>query len=77
MWRGWHMYDGDWWWWGMGLQMLFWILLAMIFVWFLVRLLKKQDGHSESQDALQVLKMRLAKGEISKEEFNEMKDLLK
>jgi len=61
----------------MGLQMLLWILLAMVFVWFLVRLFKKPDVPTKSDDPLSVLKMRLAKGEITKEEFQEMKELLK
>lgn len=73
----WYIHDAGWPWWGMGLQMLLWILLAMVFVWFLVRLFKKPDVPTKSDDPLSVLKMRLAKGEITKEEFQEMKELLK
>ena len=36
----WYMHDAGWPWWGMGLQMLLWILLALVFVWFVVRLFK-------------------------------------
>ena len=35
------------------------------------------DSQSIDPEALMILKMRLAKGEISKEEFEEMKDSLK
>jgi len=36
----------------------------------------QQVAESQSDNPLKVLKMRLAKGEISKEEFEEMKQLL-
>ncbi len=64
--------------WGMGFggglfMILFWILV-IIGVVFLIRLVMrgtKEDGKPET--ALDVLKKRYAKGEISKEEFEEKK----
>ena len=37
---------------------------------------KKSDSQEIDPEALTILKMRLAKGEISKEEFEEMKSML-
>jgi uncharacterized membrane protein len=36
----------------------------------------RQVTEAQSDDPLEILKMRLAKGEISREEFEEMKQLL-
>lgn len=71
-----------------GLFMLvFWILI----IWFIVALVRGASGHTgsrgccgmghdgekKSDSAMEILKERFAKGEISKEEFEEKSQLLK
>ncbi len=77
--RYWHMYnDGRWTvnWWGMALEILFWVLVVLIVIWLFNKYSGKKDiGPADTP--LDILKMRLAKGEISKEQFDEMKELLK
>lgn len=70
--------------WGMGFGWVFGILffavLAALFVWIVIRLARMSRygykdwhrGHHEDE-ALDILKRRYAKGEISKKEFEEMK----
>jgi putative membrane protein len=63
-------------WWGMGFEILVWVLIAVFIVWLLTHFLKSTRS-SITQTPLDILKMRFAKGEISKEEFDKMKELLK
>ena len=64
--------------WGMGvgwfLMILFWALLILGIV-YLVKMIaggSKKEGKEET--AIDILKIRYAKGEISKEEFEKIKD---
>lgn len=79
------MWDG----WGGGWSPFFWIMpLVMIVFWvlvivgivFLVRWLiesSRPGGAAPGQGAMDILKQRYAKGEITKEQFDQMKkDLL-
>ncbi|MEQ8202132.1 MAG: SHOCT domain-containing protein [Syntrophomonadaceae bacterium] len=78
--RYWYMYnDGRWTvnWWGMGLEILFWVLLVLLLIWLFNNMARKRDASSGTNTPLDILKTRLAKGEITKEEFEEMKELLK
>ncbi len=63
--------------WGMagGLMMvLFWVLVALFVVWLVREVASKNANHSNR--ALEILKERYAKGEISQEEFeSKRKDL--
>jgi Predicted membrane protein len=68
-----HWLDGHWGWgWGMGM-VLFWILIvAGIIV--LVKWIAGQKSASLPEDsALDIIKRRYAKGEISREDFERMK----
>lgn len=63
-------YDG----WGWGIMMLFWTALFVVGVIFAIRLLKNDtpaDGHKV--DPLDIIKERYAKGEITKEQFSQLK----
>jgi len=66
---GWGMMN----WIGGGFMMIaFWALLIILIVW-IVREMKGNSSHKSSSDALDILKERYAKGEISKEEFEAKK----
>lgn len=76
----WGWYSGGWnWGWMVGrmvLGVLFWTGL----IWFVVRLLRNgQSGRYDSQggdDAMAILRRRLATGEISTEEYERLKATL-
>jgi uncharacterized membrane protein len=56
-------------------------LLALLLVYALVRIFKaikadKSGSHGDRFDSMAILKARYAKGEISTEEFNKMKQFL-
>lgn len=63
-------------WFGGGIMMIaFWVLLVVFIVW-IVREISGKNSRSNS-NALDILKERYAKGEISKEEFeSKKKDIL-
>ena len=62
--------------WSMGIEawawMGVWILVIAVLVWFLVR----EPGRSEHDEAMEILRARLARGEISIEEFEHARSLL-
>jgi len=66
----------NWGWWGMGLGMLimvvFWGGLIALVTWVILRLVRSGQ-QSSSQTPLEIAKARYAKGEISKEEFEQIK----
>jgi putative membrane protein len=53
-------------------MVLFWGLVIGLIVWLVVRL-SKRDGSESKSNALDIAKERYAKGEISKEEFEQIK----
>jgi putative membrane protein len=64
--------------WGMGFgwifMILFWVLIIIGIV-YVIQTLSRRTGQSGTQETpLDILKKRYAKGEISKEEFERMKD---
>jgi len=75
------MWDwGTGWWWGAfgGVSMiLLWVGLIILLVWVVMKIVKGSSnggGGSESgKDALDIAKERYAKGEIAKEEFEQIK----
>lgn len=63
--------------WGMGgfgwiFMVIFWVLV-IIGVVYLVKLVIGAKGEEKAETALDILKKRYARGEISKEEFEEKK----
>jgi len=78
----WYMHDGWGWWMIFGgiWMLLFWIAIIWLVVWG-IRSLVRHDrepraGTPEKRDPLDIAKERYAKGQISKEEFDQIrKDL--
>jgi len=71
--RGYGMMDG---WFGGGFFMLIFVVVIIISGFFLVRLLMNQSktvARTTENTALEILKQRYARGEISHEEFEKMK----
>lgn len=70
------------WPWGLGMSLgmffavLFWVGLIFLIVWLVMKLSKGGEASSKN-DALDIAKERYAKGEISKEEFEQIKKDLK
>lgn len=66
------MGDGDYVW-GL-LMMLLWVLIVAAIVIFVVRSTHHHDvGNGGSSDALEIAKKRYAKGEITKDEYGQLK----
>ena len=66
--HGWSMFGGI----GM---ILFWILIAALTVW-VVTLVMRHNKHDSSSHALDIAKERYAKGEITQEEYEQIKKSL-
>jgi putative membrane protein len=61
-------WDGGWFWlWG-GLMMLFWAVVIAVVVWFIVRSVHRSSSGSRARE---ILDERLARGEITVEEYRE------
>lgn len=73
-----HMWYGGWWG-GLGM-ILFWILIVLGIVWLVRTIAHPSAGplqyQERSESALEILQRRYASGEISKEEYLEIKDEL-
>jgi putative membrane protein len=74
----WYMHDGWGWWMIFGgiWMLLFWIAIIWLVVWgirSLVRHREPGEGTPEKRDPLDIAKERYAKGQISKEEFEQIK----
>ncbi len=66
---GYGMMGGGWW----ILGLIFWILIIIGIVLLIKYLWEHGGAGTEHESALEILKKRYAKGEISKEEFEEKK----
>lgn len=67
------------WGWGGGFMMIFWVVLTVAVIYWIIRAANHNVNQPASvpESALEILKKRYARGEISKEEFEERKkDLL-
>jgi len=56
-----------------GMGMLFWFLIFIIIIMIAFSFFKKSETGIDNNSALDILKNRYAKGEINKEEFEEIK----
>lgn len=64
---------------GMGWGWLFGLLILVLLIWIVVKLVNMSAGSAGQEtekSALDILKERYARGEISKEEFEERKRVL-
>lgn len=59
----------------MGLMMLFWLLLMVGFIVMIIAVVRQviQPHGTATESAVDILKKRYARGEISKEEFDRMR----
>jgi putative membrane protein len=61
----------------MGFMMLFWLILIVAVIYLLFRRTGGNFSHSGgNSEALEILKMRYAKGEITEEEYVSRKNIL-
>ena len=67
----WHAGDGAGWWmvWGMIMMVLFWGGLIALFVWGVQSLVRREDPRSP----LDIAKERLARGEMTAQEFEQIR----
>lgn len=75
----WDLYDGFGWWVVFGgiWSLLFWVAMILLVVWAVKKIMERpeKDRQKEKEDAaLKILKERYAKGEISKEEYTQIKE---
>lgn len=73
------MHWGDYGWgWGMGFgwafMVLFWIIVIAVIVFIVKAVTGGEKSRREEESAVDILKKRYAKGEISKEDFDRMRD---
>jgi putative membrane protein len=59
--------------WGMGWGMWFIPLLVILAIYFLVKSNSQTKSEQSSETPMEILKKRYARGEINKEQFEEMK----
>lgn len=62
---------------GMFLGLIFWIIVIAVAYMLIKKLMEQNKSQTEVKSGLDIAKERYAKGEITKEEFEEMKERLK
>jgi putative membrane protein len=64
--------------WGMGFGWILGIIALIVIIWLIVKAVNysNQSHDDNGKSALDVLKKRFAKGEISREEYEEMKKMI-
>ncbi|NOX36763.1 MAG: SHOCT domain-containing protein [Calditrichaeota bacterium] len=70
------MMGGDWFWGHMGFGWLFWLVIIGIIIWG-ISMMSRSRGTTEppakKETPLEILKKRYARGEITREEYEQMK----
>jgi putative membrane protein len=74
--NGWHMGWGHMNYGYGGIMMIITLVVIGIVIYFLVKYSKENYKEEDRETPLEILKKRYAKGEISKEKFEEMKEIL-
>lgn len=69
----WHMYDEQQFW---GMHLFWWIFWIIIILWIFATPWDIPGQRTKRETPLSILKKRFAKGEITKEEYEEMKKTL-
>lgn len=73
---GYGLFDGQFMWLGMLVHLLLLIGVIFLIVWIVSKLMHPKQVNIESSNAIEIVKERYAKGEITKEEFENLrKDL--
>lgn len=67
-----HYFEGHW----GGMHFIWWLVWLALLIWIFFVPYDIPYQKNKNEDPLQILKKRLAKGEISKEEFEETKKIL-
>ena len=68
-----HFFDGHW----GGMHVIWWVVWLILLIWIFLVPYDIPYRKSKKEDPLSVLKKRFANGEISKEEYEESKKILK
>ena len=61
----------------MGMHWIWWIILVVTILLLIFNIIPYQPNINPTEDALDILKKRFARGEIEQEEFEERKRILK
>jgi putative membrane protein len=72
-----NMMSGNDWGWGI-FMMLFWLMFLVFIIYVVIRLLRNHENSSnQKSNPIEIAKERYAKGEIKKDEFEQLKKDLK
>ena len=72
MWHMWDLSSGLGWWMGGVWMLVFWGAIIALIVW-VVKKVTNRDDSTKKQNPLDIARERYAKGEISKDEFEQLK----
>lgn len=70
----WHTYEGGHFW---GMHLIWWIIWIVVIIWIFATPWDIPGQRTKKDTPLDTLKKRFARGEITKEEFEEQKSFLK